>query len=113
MHEIGVLFEIVKSVDRFAKENDVEKIATLVLQIGELSSMIPNYMTTLYPAAVEGTILDGSKLEIEVLPANGLCKDCEKVFNLVESNGTCPRCKTKNWDLLSGKEFYIKEILCC
>ena len=113
MHEIGVLFEIVKSVEQFANENDVEKIEKLVLQIGELSSMIPKYLKNLYPAAVEGTILDRSQLEIEVLPANGLCKDCNKVFNVVIDKGICPNCDTKNWELLSGKEFYIKEISCC
>ncbi|MDF2821428.1 MAG: hydrogenase nickel incorporation protein HypA [Clostridiales bacterium] len=113
MHEIGVLFEVVKSVERLAKENDVKKIETLVLQIGELSSMIPKYMKTLYPAAIDGTILEGSELEIEVLPANGLCRDCNKVFSLIENNGTCPLCRNKNFELLSGKEFFIKEIICC
>ncbi len=113
MHEIGVLLEVVKTVERFAQENEVEKIATLVLQIGELSSMIPKYMKTLYPAAIEDTILAGSELEIEILPANALCKDCEKVFRLMEQNGICPKCLTKNWEMLSGKEFYIKEIICC
>ena len=113
MHEIGVLFEIVKTVEKFAKENEVEKIETLVLQIGELSSMIPHYMKTLYPAATEGTILENSELEIEVLPANGYCRECEKVFRLLEHDCTCPRCNTKNWEMLGGKEFYIKEIVCC
>jgi hydrogenase nickel incorporation protein HypA/HybF len=113
MHEIGVLFEVVKSVERFAEENEVEKIQTLVLQIGELSSMIPKYMKSLYPAAIEGTILDGSELEIEILPANALCNDCKKVFNIMEHKGTCPICDKKNIEILSGKEFYIKEIVCC
>lgn len=113
MHEIGVLMEVVKTVERFAAENEVEKIEKLVLQIGELSSMIPKYMKTLYPAAIEGTILEGSSLEIEILPANGFCKDCKKVFNIMQNNGKCPLCNMKNWDMLGGKEFYIKEILCC
>lgn len=112
MHEIGVLLEVVKSVERYALENDVKKIETLVLQIGELSSMIPKYMMKLYPAAVDGTILEGSKLEIEVLSANGLCTDCKKVFKVLENHGTCTVCGSKNFELLSGKEFYIKEIEC-
>lgn len=112
MHEIGVLFEIIKTVENFAKRNDVKKVETLVLQIGELSSMIPRYMKNLYPATIEGTILQGSELEIEVLPANALCKECNKVFNLVSNNGICPKCETKDWELLGGKEFYIKEIVC-
>jgi hydrogenase nickel incorporation protein HypA/HybF len=112
MHEIGVLIEVVKSVERFAKENDVEKIESLVLQIGELSSMIPKYMKTLYPGAVEGTILEGSELKIEILPANGLCKECNTVYHAVSSKGICPSCNSKNMELLGGKEFYIKEIEC-
>lgn len=97
----------------FAKENDVEKIETLVLQIGELSSMIPQYIQKLYPAAVEGTILQESKLEIEIIPGNGLCKNCRQVFNLLADKGICPNCGCKDFELLSGKEFYIKEIVCC
>lgn len=112
MHEIGVLFEVVKSVERFALENDVQKIETLVLQIGELSSMIPKYMKTLYPAAVEGTILEDTKLEIEVLTANGLCTNCKKVFKVIQNNGACSECGSKDFELLSGKEFFIKEIAC-
>jgi len=113
MHEIGVLFEVARTVEQFAKENDVQKIETLVLQIGELSSMIPKYMKMLYPAAIEDTILLGSKLEIEILPANALCKVCKKVFNLIDNNGICPICGKKNYEILSGKEFFIKQILCC
>lgn len=110
MHEIGVLFEIVKTVEKFAREQEVEEIQKLTLQIGELSSMVPKYLHNLYPAAVEGTVLEGSELDIEVLTANGLCKECNKVFTVVSNKGTCPNCSTRNWDLISGKEFFIKEI---
>lgn len=112
MHEIGVLFEVVKSVEKFAKKNEVTKIQTLVLQIGELSSMIPKYMKNLYPGAIEGTILEGSQLDIEVIPANALCNDCNKIFGMIINRGECPNCRTRNYEILSGKEFYIKEIVC-
>lgn len=113
MHELGVLIEIVKQVEEIAVNNEVEQIETLVLQIGELSSMVPDYMKKLYPAAVEGTILQASTLEIEVIPANGLCKQCKQVFHLITEKGTCPGCQSKDFELLSGKEFTIKEITCC
>ncbi len=112
MHELGVIIEIVKQVEQVAKENEIETIDTLVLQIGELSSMIPHYMKKLYPAAVEGTLLENSALEIEIIPGNGLCRECGQVFNLIKEKGTCPVCRSKSFELLSGKEFMIKEILC-
>lgn len=99
-------------METFAQENNVEKIDTLVLQIGELSSMIPEYIHKLYPIAVEGTTLVNSKLEIEIIPGNGRCRVCHQVFNLLRANGTCPGCGGKTFEFLSGKEFFIKEIVC-
>ena len=113
MHEIGVMIEVVKTVENFAKRNGVTKIQTLVLQIGELSSTIPRYVEACYPAAIEGTMLQNTELKIEVLPGNGICKECNKVFNIIESNSICPNCGSSHWDLLSGKEFMIKEIVAC
>ena len=110
LHELGVVFEIVKQVERIAKEQKLTKIDTLVLQIGELSSMIPMYIEQCYPAAVDGTILQDTKLKIEILPGNGICKECGHVFNILQSKKRCPKCSSENWELLCGKEFYIKEI---
>lgn len=111
MHELGVVFEVIKTVENIAVENKLTKIDTLVLQIGELSSMIPSYIEACYPAAVDGTMMQDTKLKIEILPGNALCKPCNHVFNLKENEGICPKCGQKEWELLSGKEFMIKEII--
>jgi hydrogenase nickel incorporation protein HypA/HybF len=85
LHEVGVMIEVVKTVEKFTKQNSITKIETLVLQIGEISSMLPRYIKACYPMASEGTILENAKLEIEVLPCNAICKECNKVFNLLEN----------------------------
>lgn len=112
MHELGVLMEVVNQVTEVAKENDVTKIEKLIVQVGELSAMIPRYMKKLYPAAVDGTILEGSELEIEILPGNGRCKQCGNVYNLLEEQGTCPNCGCQQFEMICGDEFMIKEIVC-
>lgn len=112
MHELGVVMEVVRVVEEFARENEVEEVDTIVLQVGELSSMIPKYIYDVYPAAVDGTTLENARLEIEVIPANGKCGNCNTVFHVPESRGTCPSCQGKEIELLSGREFYIKEIVC-
>ena len=113
MHELGVVFEVVKTVLDFAEKNGVTKIDKVVLQIGELSSMIPKYIEACYPAAVDRTLMQDTKLEIEILPGNAICKRCNRVFNLTLHNGKCPDCRGGQWELLSGKEFIIKEIVAC
>ena len=81
MHELGVVIEIVKTVEKFAEKNGVKKIDDLVLQIGELSSMIPKYIESCYPAAADGTLLENTELKIEILPGNGMCRKCRKVLD--------------------------------
>jgi len=111
LHELGVVIEVVKTVENFAIRNKLTKIDTIVLQIGELSSMIPKYIEECYPAAVDGTMLEDTKLKVEILPGNVICKNCNKVYNLLQNRKECPYCKNSVWELLSGKEFLIKEIV--
>lgn len=113
MHELGVVFEVVKTVKNFATSNNLAKVDTIVLQIGELSSMIPKYIKECYPAAVDGTEFEETKLKIEVIPAKALCRDCNHVFNIIKCHSECPKCECKDWGMLSGKEFMIKEVIAC
>lgn len=113
MHELGVIINVVKKVEDFAAKNGVAKIDTLVLQIGELSPMIPRYVEACYPAAVDGTIMEETKLKIEILPANAICSNCKKVFNVILNKKQCPHCKSHECEIISGREFFIKEIIAC
>jgi len=113
MHELGVVFEVIKTVDNFSKRNNLSKVDTIVLQIGQLSSMIPKYIESCYPAAVDGTEFIDTKLQIEIIPAEAICRACNEVFNVITNHSTCPACTNKDWGLLSGKEFKIKEIIAC
>ena len=109
---MGVVVEIVEKVEKFAEANSVEMIDTLVLQVGEFSPMVPRYIEAAYPAAIEKTKLQNTKLQIEVIPANGRCTECAKVFRIIEHNKKCPKCGSGDFELLTGNEFMIKEILC-
>ena len=112
MHELGVVMEVARVVEAFARENEVEEVNTIVLQVGELSSMVPKYIYDVYPAAVDGTMLEKTRLDIEIIPGNGRCGECETVFNVLENRAVCPNCQSTQFELLSGREFYIKEIVC-
>ena len=113
MHELGIVFEVVKTVRNFAEQNGITKIDTLVLQIGELSAIVPRYIEECYPAAVDRTPLEDMKLKIEILPGNGRCLNCSCIFNLPANQGKCPDCGSNEFEILSGKEFMIKEIIAC
>ena len=110
MHELGIVMEIVRVVENIAKEQNITQVDSVVLQIGELSPVVPKFIEECFPAAIDGTFMENTKLKIEIMPGNGMCKSCDMVFNVLSNNGECPRCHSKEFEILSGRDFFIKEI---
>ncbi len=92
------------------KDNSLIKIEKLVLEVGELSEIYPKYLMDVYPMAVENTKLANTELVIETAPGIGKCKSCDFVYNLVENDNTCPLCSSKEFIVISGRDFLIKEL---
>lgn len=110
MHELGLVINIVKQVEEYMEENDLSCVEKLVLQVGQLSEVYPKYLRDVYPIAVESTKLEKTALEIEETPGIGRCKSCDFVYNLVENDNICPVCDAKNYEVIRGGEFMIKEL---
>lgn len=111
MHEIGIVRQLLRTVSAFAEENDIREIREVVVDCGELSLVIPDYVEQLYPSVVKGSILESAGLTIHMIPGLAECEDCDEIFNVVEHRGYCPNCGSFQKTVLSGKEFTIREIV--
>ncbi len=111
MHEIGIVRQMVRTVTAFAEENGIREIREVVVDCGELSLVIPEYVEELYPVAVKGSILENAKLNIQMVPGLAECEECDEIFNVVENKGWCPNCGSFEKTVLSGKDFSIREII--
>jgi hydrogenase nickel incorporation protein HypA/HybF len=110
LHEIGIVKAMVKTVLDYAAENGVDSVSEIVMDVGELSLVVPDYLEKLYPVVVKDTPLKDTRLVIEIVPGLAECEDCDAVFNVVECEGICPDCGSQNKTVLSGKDCTIKEI---
>lgn len=114
MHELGIVFHIIKSVEAVAEENALEKIASVTLEIGEVSTVIPSYLTDCWKWATDKTeILKDSQLLVETIPAVTYCEDCRQNYSTVEHGKICPNCGSPHTYLMQGQEVNIKEIEAC
>ena len=107
MHEIGVVRSMMRTVEDFARENGIDEIVSIVLEIGDLSMIIPKYVEDIYSVVSKGTRFEGTELVIETVEGQGVCRDCKRAFPI----GYCPRCGKRNADIISGRDFIIKEIV--
>lgn len=73
MHELGVLRHIVKTVNRISEENLIPKVKHIALEVGEASGFVPQYLTKLFPIAVEAySSLKKAELKINIVPGTSL-----------------------------------------
>ena len=111
MHEIGIVRSMCKTVLDYAADNNVETISEIVVEIGELSLIVPKYVEDLFPVVTaDMPKLKDAKLIIEIIPGLAECDDCDEIFNVVENDGYCPNCGSFDKQVLSGEDFNIKEI---
>ena len=111
MHELGVVFYIIRDVKEVAEANDVKRVESVTLEIGEVSTVIPHYLEDCWNWAVKREpIMDGAKLKVETIPAVTWCDDCGREYPTVAHGKICPYCGSEHTWLKTGNEVSIKEI---
>lgn len=111
MHELGVVFTVIRQVEEIAAENDVSRVEAVTLSLGEVSSVIPEYLEDCWKWAAKKTdILRDAKLLIETIPAVTHCDGCGRDYETVKHGRTCPHCGSGETWLKQGNEFILKQI---
>lgn len=114
MHELGIVVHITKTLTEIAEENQLTEIGSVTLEVGEVSGIVPEFLTDCWEYyRKKFTLLKESELRIETLPAVTFCEGCEKTYPTVEYGKKCPYCGSDCTYLVAGNECNIKEIEAC
>ena len=109
MHELGVVQYLVSMAEDYARD-EKKKVAYLLVEIGEMTGIIPKYVKSYYPDCIEGTLLEGSDIKIEEAQALAFCRKCGNTFNPGQTKERCPACHAHNYEVVDGKQFLLKQI---
>ena len=60
MHELGVVFYVIRDVKKIAEENRVEQVESVTLEIGEVSGVLHEYLIDCWNWAVKKRTPDGT-----------------------------------------------------
>ena len=111
MHELTLLFGVADQVGKVVRENDIDHVDAVVLDIGEITTIIPEFLLDGYEViSDEYDYLRGSELIINRITAVAQCRSCGEEYEIVENEGRCPVCGSPDKEILSGLEFIIREI---
>ena len=110
MHEIGIARQIVRVVEEAVRGREAPAVREVVVDCGELSLVIPEYLEKLWPAVTKGSFLQEARLLIHTVPGLAECDNCDEIFNVVAQEGRCPNCGSFQKTVLSGRDFSVREI---
>lgn len=111
MHELGIVYHIIRDVENVARANGVRRVSGVTLLLGEVSGVVPDLLLDAWRwAADKKTISQGAELIVEPVEAVTHCEACGRDYATVEHGKTCPHCGSGETYLLQGREVLIKQI---
>ena len=119
MHEFSTATLIVESVLRAVKAHDAHIVKEVKIILGKLSLLNPDQIRFSYYLLSEGTILESSKLIIEIRAAKIKCESCQyegqidspedDPYHLFLRILKCPKCGATP-KIIEGKECMLESV---
>ncbi len=103
MHEMAITQSVVDTVCEHAAGRRVHSVR---VQVGALCAVVPDAMEFCFGLAVEGTVADGARLDLDVQPASARCRACGEEFGLSDLILLCP-CGSADVEVLTGRDLRI------
>ena len=111
MHELGIVYHIIRDVENVARVNGVRRVSSVTLLLGEVSGVVPDLLLDAWRwAADKKPITEGAELVVEPVEAVTHCEACGRDYATVEHGKTCPYCGSGETYLLQGQEVMIKQV---
>lgn len=119
LHEFAFAYNIFKVAETTALKYNAKKITEVYLEVGELTLIVPELLKQSFKMATTGSIAEGAKLIIEIVPGKVKCRECDKISTIslteeAQLTGlqlfTCRYCGSNNTEIVEGKKANVKNI---
>lgn len=111
MHELGIVFHMIDLLEEVGRDNRLTSISKVTLRLGEVTGVIPHYLSDCWRWAADRTeLLSGAELEIVPVPAVTVCNACGRTYPTLEHGKVCPHCHSDDTVLLRGLEIEVESV---
>lgn len=111
MHELGIVMNVLEQVDSAAAEYQAEKVTKVTMEVGEVSSIVPDLFTDAFNWAKKKTdYLKDAELEMIIIEGRTYCRSCGETYRTTAYGKKCPHCGSYETYLLTGDQVIIKDI---
>lgn len=83
------------------------RVRAVHLQLGALTTFVPEALTFYFEALTKGTTLEGARLAIEEIPVVGECRNCGRQLEVEAPPFLCAACGSPDLEVVRGRELLI------
>ncbi|MDQ4128369.1 MAG: hydrogenase maturation nickel metallochaperone HypA [Actinomycetota bacterium] len=107
MHELSIAESVVRVASNHAGGRRVTKV---YLKVGHLRQVVPSALTFSFELVAQGTPAEGAELELQQVPAAGVCKDCGEESRLAAFPLQCGSCYGYDLEIIEGEELLVESL---
>ena len=107
MHEMSITQGIIDICESHAGGR---RVLSVEIEIGELSSVVPEAVEFCFEACSQGTLLQGARIAIRRIPGRGHCQACGADTALSSLYDACSSCGEFRVTITEGEEMRVREI---
>ena len=108
MHELSIAHSLVEIAEEAAAKAGVTRVTVVHLRLGVLSGVVRDALLFGFDVATVGTRLEGARLEIEDVPLQAYCANCDAVVTLPDPRRfRCPQCGAACRRIVTGQEIEL------
>lgn len=97
-------------VQNAAEENKLQKVTGLLVEIGQFSGVEPHALEFAWEFVSQGTIAEGSVLEMLCPPLTLFCLNCKNEYSGNLEDLRCPNCQSEQFEIRKGREMLVRSI---
>jgi hydrogenase nickel incorporation protein HypA/HybF len=110
VHEVSLIEGMIALVEDERRKQDFSRVCLIRLKLGALGHAEPDALRFCFDAVTSGTVADGARLEIEMVPGEGWCSCCSRTVPLAERFAACPVCGNAHVRMTAGGELRVAEM---
>lgn len=108
---MGIVMHLARVLDETAKENNITRIGSVTLAVGEVSGIMTDYFEECWDYfKIKSPCLKDAQLLIQTIPAATWCDHCKREYPTLPYGKECPYCHSGETWLSRGNECIIREI---
>lgn len=104
MHEQSLVQALLDVINEYAGRHGAQKVCAVRLSCGRLAGIEPACLQFAFEVQSRGTIAEGARLELDLLPVRVYCLTCEQELQTDAYAAVCPQCRGAEVILVGGTE---------